>query len=151
MNKTLKIGLTIAFIAVAIISIFVWRFLGQPYYRMSLIGTEYIESADELNYANGQLDNKLILIKKYMYSKDVMLIGYGGGGSRTDDYFSYGIADQDKNILIEPKYQFISSKTNSKKEPIIYGLPYVKEGSEKMMFYKIADGKLELIDEKASW
>tara|TARA_R110002050_G_scaffold28895_1_gene74536 strand:+ start:209 stop:664 length:456 start_codon:yes stop_codon:yes gene_type:complete len=151
MNKTLKIGLTIAFIAVVIISIFVWRIFGQPYYRISLIGTEYIENADELNYANEQLDNKLILIKKYMYSKDVMLIGFGGGGSRTDDYFSYGIADNNKNILIEPKYQFISSKTSSKKEPIIFGLPYVKEGSEKMMFYKIADGKLELINEKASW
>ena len=151
MNKILKIGLIIAFIGGVIISIFVWRFFGQPYYRISLIGTEYIENADELNNVNAQLDNKLILIKKYMYSKDVMLIGFGGGGSRTDDYFSYGIADNKKNILIEPKYQFIFSKMSSKKEPIIFGLPYVKEGSEKMMFYKIADGKIELIDEKASW
>lgn len=151
MNKMLKIGLIIALVAIVIISIFIWRFLGQPYYRLSLIGTEYVENADELAYTNEQIDDKLILIKKYMYSKDVMLIGFGGGGSRTDDYFSYGIADSNKNILIEPKYQFISSKINLKNETVIFGLPYVKKGDEKMMFYKIADGKLELIDEKASW
>lgn len=152
MNKKSKITFITAILAVLIISVFVWRFSGKPYYRLSLIGTEYIENAEELIYANEQLDDRLVLIKKYMYSKDVMLIGFGGGaGSRTDDYFSYGIADNNKNILIEPKYQFISSKTNSKKEPIIFGLPYVKTGDEKMMFYKIVDGKLNLINEKASW
>lgn len=147
----LKVGLTMAVAVIVIISMFVWRFLGQPYYRLSLIGTEYIENADELAYANELIDNKLILIKKYMYSEDVVLIGFGGGGSRTDDYFSYGVADFNKNVLIEPEYQFILSKTNLKNESVIFGFPYVKKGNEKMMFYRIANGRLELTDEKASW
>lgn len=132
-------------------SIFVWRFLGKPYYRISLIGTEYIENADELIYANEQLENKLYLIKKYKYSEDKLLIGFGGGNSVTDAYYSYGIANEKRDIILEPKFQFISSKTNSQKEPIVFGLPYVEKGNEKIMFYKIVNGKVEPIEEKASW
>ena len=56
---------------------YVWRLVGKPYYRISLIGTQYIENADQLSYANEHPCNNLILIKKYRYSKDVMLIGFG--------------------------------------------------------------------------
>lgn len=150
-KKWLKIGGVVALIVLIMMGIFVWRLAGQPYYRISLLRTDYIENAAELSYANQHLDDKLILIKKYKYSKDIMLLGFGGGGSKTDDYFAYGVADSDKNILLEPKYQFISSKTNSKKEVIIYGLPYVVNGDEKRMFYKIADGNLIAIQEKESW
>ena len=149
MNKTVKVGLVIGSIAIiAIVSIVVWRFLGKPYYRIGLIGTEYIENAEELAYANEQLEDKLILIKKYKHSKDVLLMGFGGGTSQTDDYFSYGIADKQKNVILEPKYQFISSRTNSKREPIVFGTPYAEKGNEKVMFYKIVDGKFHLISKE---
>ncbi|WP_281979866.1 hypothetical protein [Tenacibaculum mesophilum] len=52
---------------------------------------------------------------------------------------------------MKPKYQFLYTKTNSHKELIIYGLPYVEKGNEKMMFYKIVNGQLELIKEESSW
>ncbi len=144
----MKIRLTIILIIIAVSSIFLWRFLGNPYYRISLIGKEYIKNADELTYANEQLNDKLYLIKKYKYSKDVLLFGFGGGNSSTDDYYWYGVADKNKNILIEPKYQFISSKTNTKKEPIIIVHPYLQ--NEKIMFYKIEDNNVELISKEAS-
>jgi len=150
-KKWLKIGGIVALIVLIMMGIFVWRLAGQPYYRMSLLGTDYIENAAELSYANQHLDDKLILIKKYKYSKDIMFLGFGGGGSTTNDYFAYGVADSDKNILLEPNYQFISSKANSKKEVIIYGLPYVVNGNEKRMFYKVVDGNLIAIQEKESW
>lgn len=151
MNKTLKISLIIVLTIGVLFSYFLWRFLGKPYYKITLLGTEYVENSDELKYVNEQLEDDLYLIKKYKYSKDVMLIGFGGGGSRTDDYYSYGIADKNKNTLLKPKYQFLNTKTNSNKELIIYGLPYVEKGNEKMMFYKIVNGQIELIKEENSW
>tara|TARA_B100000678_G_scaffold106479_2_gene89333 strand:- start:4257 stop:4745 length:489 start_codon:yes stop_codon:yes gene_type:complete len=151
LNRLSKIGWIIGLIAIIVVAIYIWRLVGKPYYRISLMGTEYIENADQLSYANEHLEDNLILIKKYMYSKDVMLIGFGGGGSRTDDYFSYGLTNSNKDILIEPEYQFISSKVNSDNEVIIYGLPYIVKGNEKMMFYKIENGKLKEIPEKDSW
>lgn len=151
MNKTLKISLIIVLLIGTVLSFLLWRFLGKPYYKINLIGTEYIENSEELRYVNEQLKDNLYLIKKYKHSKDAMLIGFGGGGSKTEDYYSYGIADKNKNILLKPKYQFLYTKTNSHKELIIYGLPYVEKGNEKMMFYKIVNGQLELIKEESSW
>ncbi|WP_047788988.1 hypothetical protein [Tenacibaculum mesophilum] len=151
MNKTLKISLIIVLLIGTVLSFLLWRFLGKPYYKINLIGTEYIENSEELRYVNEQLKDNLYLIKKYKHSKDTMLIDFGGGGSKTEDYYSYGIADKNKNILLKPKYQFLYTKTNSHKELIIYGLPYVEKGNEKMMFYKIVNGQLELIKEESSW
>lgn len=146
-----KIAIGIVVIIIAVVSVFILRILGKPYYRISLLGTEYIENAEELSYANEQLDDKLYLIKKYKYSKDNLLLGFGGGNSVTDDYYSYGVAYKNKTILIAPKFQFISSKTNAQKEPIIFGLPYVENGDEKMMFYKITASGIELVEEKDTW
>lgn len=147
----MKIGLILFLIVAVIVSIRIWRFLGKPYYRISLIGTEYIENAHELSYANAQLENKLYLIKKYKYSEDKIIFGFGGGQPVTDDYYSYGVADNNKNILIEPKYLFISSRINLKKEPIIFGRPYADKGTKKMVFFKIINEKLIEIDETAGW
>lgn len=151
MARGFKIGLTIISVIIIVTLIYTWRFLGKPYYRISLIGTQYIENADELSFANERLDNNLYLIKKYKFSEDNWLIGFGGGSSVTDDYYSYGVSDEQHNILLKPKFQFISSKINSQNEPIIFGLPYVKTGNEKVMFYKIVNGKAQAIDEKDSW
>ncbi|WP_298779675.1 hypothetical protein [uncultured Polaribacter sp.] len=147
MNKHLKISLIIFLIIFVLGFISIWKFLGKPYYKISLLGTEFIENASELTYVN----EKLFLVKKYKYSKDVLLLGFGGGNSSTIDYYSYGVADKDKNILIDPKYQFISSKVNSKKEPIIYGLPHIEKGNEIEIFYRFKNNSVELISKKDSW
>lgn len=143
------IGLIIVFTIVIFSSVLVWRLSGKPFYRISLLGTDYIENADELKYINEQLENKLYLIKKYKHSTDKIYFGFGGG-SGTDDLYLYGIADIDKNILIEPKFRSIYSFINSKKEAIIYGFPYDGERSKEPTFYKVAHGKLESISEKDS-
>lgn len=148
MSTKLKISLLLAIIL--IVSFFVWKFVGKPYYKINLLGTEYIENSEELSYVNELVSDKLYLIKKYKYSEDKHLFKQKNQ-SATTNYYAYGVADKNKVTLIEPKYQFISSKTNSKKEPIIFGLPYVEKGNEKMMHFKIQNNKIELISEKESW
>ena len=144
----MKAGIIIVVIVVS--CMYLWKISGNPYYRISLIGTDYIENADQLIYANEYLNKNLYLIKKYSYSKDVLLFGFGGGNSSTDNYYLYGVADTNKNIFIEPQYQFIVSKTNTKKELIIIGTPYFEKGTIKIEYYKIDGNNAELISEAAS-
>lgn len=146
MNKLLKIGLTITFIIAVIVSIYIWRFLGKPYYRISLIGTEYIENSDKLFALEKDQQQKYYLIKKYKYSKDVLLIGYGGGGNRTDDYYGLGIANADKQIVLKPNYEFIYAKQDHKTKAVyIHCVPYRKTDLEPDKFYKIENNKAILL------
>lgn len=151
MSNNLKVGLILSAIIILFGSVFLWKFSGYPYYKIHLIGTEFKKNSDELSYANEKRVDEFYLIKRYKYSEHNMALGYGGGSSYTTDFYVYGVADKNKNTLIETKYEFISSKLNSQKEPIIFGLPYVEKGDEKMIYYKVTNTGLELIDEKASW
>lgn len=41
---------------------------------------------------------------KYLYSKKVWLIGFGGSSTSYNRYYGYGLADAEKHILISPEY-----------------------------------------------
>lgn len=145
-KKILKVFSVVILIIILCVSVYLYKLFGNPYYRISLIGTAYVENAYELKNVNDQLDDKLLLVKKYRYSEDVMLIGWGGGGTRTDDYYWYGVADKDKNILIEPKYESIYSLSDLRDELIIVGRPYIVKGNEAHEYYKIENGEAKLTD-----
>ena len=147
MSKSVIIGLITAIIVLVIVTFFIWRALGKPYYRISLFGTSYIENAAELASANERLDDKIYLMKKYKYSQDKSFLGFGGTGHVTNDVYSYGVADKNKNILIEPKFRFVFSRMNEQNESIIVGVPHVGTGSRKKVLYKVNDSGVKLLEE----
>lgn len=126
-----------------------WVFFGNPYIRIGLIGTEYIENSDELFVLEKDQQQKYNLIKKYKYSKDVWLIGFGDGSRRTDDYYGLGIADADKNIILKPKYEFIYAKQDyNTKAVYVHCIPYRKTGFEPDEFYRIENYKIILLTDR---
>ena len=146
----------IAIAIVLIVGTWLWINLGNRYIRLSLIGTQYVENSDELANANHLLDEPLYLVKKYKYSKKVWLISFSKGSTRIDDYYVYGVADKNKNLIIPIKYQYLNSLIGSAKDSndpeekiiYVYGLEYIKTGKEKKEFFKIENNKAIFIEGK---
>lgn len=148
-KKKQEVILLIGVITLVILARFLWIFFGNEYTRISLIGTEYIENSDELFALEKDQQQKYYLIKKYKHSEDVLLIGFGGGGSRTDDYYGLGIADADKQPILKPNYAFIYAKQDHKTKAVyIHCVPYRKTGLEPDEFYKIENNKAILLPDR---
>ena len=98
---TLKTVLVYALLlSILVLSYEAWKFFGMPYYKLSLIGREFISDSDELYVLNEDKQSPYLLAKKYRFSKKIWIIGYGGGSIRREDYFSLGVFTQSKKELI---------------------------------------------------
>lgn len=138
----LKIMLTVAGLILVSIGIFLYILFGNPYPRISLIGTEYIENSVKLHHLSPQNNEPYYLIKKYKHSRNLMLIGFGGGSGQTDDYYGLGVADKDKKEILPPIYQFLYVEQDPKsKEIFVYCIPYKKTGYEPDENFKIINNK----------
>lgn len=144
MNNNFKIGLIIiGVICILLIGRFLWIFFENPYPRLHLIGTEYVAHSDELLNLNNQQKETYFLTKKYKYSKNFLLLGYGGGGSKINDYYGLGIADSSKKDILPPVYEAIFTIQDYQTNNVyIQCKPYLKTGQEPDEFYKIENNKL---------
>lgn len=134
--------LTIIGLFLVSLGVFLYVLFGNPYPRISLMGTEYIENSVELHYLSQQNDEPYYLIKKYKYSRNVWMIGYGGGVGQTDDYYGLGIADKDKKEILPPIYEFLYAEPDTEsEETIIHCAPYRKTGYEPDENFKIVNNK----------
>ena len=134
--KTLIIFASI--ILLLFLSFQVWKFLGQPYIKLSLVGKEFVSDAEELYAFNNGLEKPYLLAKKYKYSKDVLTIGFGGSSNRRDDFYSLGVYTHDKMELIPLKYQHIYTVENYKtKELYLACIPFYTKGDEATVYYKM--------------
>ncbi|MCA0957435.1 hypothetical protein LCL86_00155 [Muricauda ruestringensis] len=117
MKKAIKTVLFIGALLLLIGGFGIYRFLGNKYWKPTLFfHSKYVDEpstdSEFPNVADANISllketyhQTFYIIKAYRYSKDVWSIGYGGGGSRTDDYFHYGLADSGKHELIPAQYQ----------------------------------------------
>lgn len=132
----------LASLLILYLGIRIWQFFGMPYYRLSLLGTEYIEDPAELYSLNVELEKPFLLAKKYMYSKDALVIGYGGGSTQTVDYYALGVYSNEKKEVIPTKYQYIFTRQNHKTGEIYLACtPHYKTGLETEAFYTIENTK----------
>nr|WP_293303641.1 hypothetical protein [Allomuricauda sp.] len=112
-------------LAILTIGGYVYCFFGNPYPRLSLIGTDHIENSEELSVLNQQQEGAFYLIKKYKYSKHIWAIGFGGGVDRTDDFYGFGIADGQKKTILPPKFQSVQAYRDFQTQEVyIKCLPY---------------------------
>ncbi|MBC9797226.1 hypothetical protein [Sinomicrobium weinanense] len=137
MNRSLKIMLAVGVIVLFVIGWNVYTFLGNPYWKIGLLGTKYIKETDypdkweaDISVLNEVYEEDFYVVRKYKYSKYVWGIGYGGSSSHTDDYFAYGLADAGKNIIIPVKYEYLQVGKDDKTNKL-YALckPYRKKGN----------------------
>lgn len=141
MNKRLKTTLIVVGTTILFIGAYMYRLSGNPYPRLHLIGTDYIEHSGELYTLNEQQKEPYYLIKKYRYSKDVWVIGLGRGITRTDDFYGLGIADKNKKEVLPPRFDFIYAiKDHKTQEVHLKCMPYGYNGTyDRYEYYKIED------------
>ncbi len=139
MNKRLKTTLIMVGTIALFICGYVYRSLGNPYPRFHLIGTDYMEHSGELYALNEKQKEPYYLIKRYRYSKDVLVIGFGGEVTRTDDFYALGIADKNKKEVLPPRFEFIYAlKDHKTKEVYLKCMPYKYNGTyDGYEYYKI--------------
>lgn len=153
MHKRYKTAMILVGLAILTIGGYVYCFFGNPYPRLSLIGTDHIENSEELSVLNEQQEGTFYLIKKYKYSKHIWSIGYGGGVDRTDDFYGFGIADGHKKTILPPKFQSVQAYRDMlTQEVYIKCLPYppytTHDGYE---YYKIENNKAVSIKGKSHY
>ena len=154
-----KVGIIIVVLVVLALGSFIYTFLGFPFLRLRKIGTTYSSDAPELALFNHYTGHQLTLIKKYKYSKQVLIIGYGGGSTRVDDHYVYGIASKDKKVLLPARYRLIKSiqfpeKGHTGEKTYRYGihaLPNSKNAKRKEEFFIFESGKLVAISPPQQW
>lgn len=137
----------LVFFLILYLAFSLWKFFGMPYYKLSLLGTEYIENPEELYSLNEGLEKPFILAKKYMYSKDALVVGFGGGSTHTVDYYALGVFSGEKKEVIPKKYQYIFARQNHKTGEIYLAcIPHYSTGLEPEEFYTIEHNKAKLQD-----
>ncbi len=149
MRKKWKIMLSILVVFLLWISFAVYQFFGNPYLKFGLIGKEYIADSWELHYLNQDNNNAYYLIKKYKYSKDKMLLGFGGGTSTTDHYYGLGIAEKDKHQILAPQYEYLTAQLDSKTNTVFLECTnFVNSKKSYKEFFLVKAGKLISIKDK---
>lgn len=112
-------------VAILFIGGYMYYFFGNPYPRLSLVGTDHIKNSENLSILNQQHGGTFYLIKKYKYSKHIWAIGFGGGVDRTDDFYGLGISDGNKKPILPPKFQSVQAYRDLQNHEVyIKCLPY---------------------------
>lgn len=139
----------------------VYQFFGNPYIRLGLIGTKYIDKNSEntdsyyaennkfvIEQLNKAYQEDIYLVRKYRHSEYVWSVGYGGSISRVEDFYKLGIASKDKKIIVPLKYESIfidiDYKTN---KTYLKCIPFTSKKDEPIAVYKIKQGEFILLED----
>ncbi len=98
-------------------------------------------------YSYNKIDKKNYLkIRKYRYTKKVLLIGWGGGQWTKKDVFTYGLATSDRETIIKPNALFVKLylAKGYNKESNLITLPFVMaERKRKTIIYTLEGEKIK--------